>query len=129
MLGGNGADSLYGVADNHRFLGGTGNDLIDGGADNDAISGGAGFDTITGGTGDDVMFGRFNADTFVFEDGHGSDVIGDFNALNNFERIDLNGIGAISAIGDLGDLELGNASGGGATQVGLDVVIDTGGGN
>ncbi|MGC1497070.1 MAG: calcium-binding protein [Sulfitobacter sp.] len=126
LFGEQGNDTLNGDAGNDRFYGGTGNDLIDGGADNDTINGGAGFDTISGGTGDDLVFGRFNADTFVFEDGHGNDTVADFNALNNFERIDLSGISAITS---LADLDLGSNTNGAATQVGANVLIDTGGGN
>ncbi|WP_175484940.1 M10 family metallopeptidase [Jannaschia pohangensis] len=135
LFGGVGNDGLFGDAGNDtmngedgddRFFGGSGNDLMFGGAGNDTINGGSGFDTITGGTGDDLMFGRFNADTFVFSNGHGNDTIGDFAAGNQFERIDLS---AVSAISDLSDLQIGNPNGGAATQVGSDVVIDTGGGN
>ena len=74
----------------------------------------------------DLIFGRFNADRFVFEFGHGNDTIADFNALNNFERIDFSGL---STINSLADLNLGSATLGAATQVGADVIIDTGGGN
>ena len=91
------------------ILGGAGNDLIFGGDGMDTVNGGAGFDTIDGGAGDDLLFGRFNADTFVFTDGHGNDTIGDFASRNNFERIDLSGI---SAINSLADLDLGNANAG-----------------
>ena len=126
IFGDQGNDTLYGEAGNDRFFGGTGNDLIDGGEGDDTVYGGAGFDTITGGTGNDMLFGLFNADTFVFVDGHGNDVIGDFEALSTFEKIDLSGV---SAIVSLGDLNLGNAAGGAATQVGGDVIIDTGNGN
>ena len=126
LFGDFGNDTLHGEDGNDNFFGASGNDLIYGGADNDTINGGSGFDTIHGGTGDDIMFGRFNADRFVFEDGHGNDTIGDFNALNNFERIDFSGL---STINSLADLNLGSATLGAATQVGGDVLIDTGGGN
>mmetsp|Transcript_23217 Transcript_23217/g.39857 ORF Transcript_23217/g.39857 Transcript_23217/m.39857 type:complete len:522 (+) Transcript_23217:256-1821(+) len=126
LFGDFGNDTLYGEDGNDRFFGASGNDLIFGGADNDTINGGSGFDTIDGGTGDDIMFGRFNADRFVFVDGHGNDTIGDFNALNNFERIDFSGL---STINSLADLNVGSATLGAATQVGGNVVIDTGGGN
>ena len=109
-----------------QFLGGRGNDLIEAGGGNDTIGGGAGFDTIIGGTGNDLMFGDFNADTFVFADGHGQDTIGDFDALSDIERIDLRGVSAITG---LADLDLGSTTSGAATQVGANVLIDTGDGN
>lgn len=126
LFGEQGNDVMIGGTGNDRFFGGSGNDDMQGGGGNDTINGGSGFDTIGGGAGNDLIFGRFNADTFVFENGHGIDVIGDFNALNNFERIDLSGVSAIS---NLAALNLGNANAGAATQVGGNVLIDTGGGN
>lgn len=67
------------------------------------------------------MQGNFNADTFIFADGHGMDVISDFEATNDSEKVDLS---AVSAIVSFADLAANHA-----TQVGGDVVIDTGGGN
>ncbi|MDF1670263.1 MAG: calcium-binding protein, partial [Roseovarius sp.] len=49
------------------------------------------------------------------------DVIGDFDALNVFEAIDLR---SVSAITDLADLTSNHM-----TQTGANVVIDTGGGD
>jgi len=118
VFGEQGNDLLFGGTENDRFFGGTGNDTIDGGADDDEIFGGAGFDTIIGGSGNDQMAGNFNADTFVFTNGFGQDVITDFAANNVFERIDLRGV---SAITDLADLSANHM-----TQVGLDVVIQDG---
>ncbi|MEO1555361.1 MAG: M10 family metallopeptidase [Pseudomonadota bacterium] len=126
LFGDGGNDSLYGEAGDDNFFGGSGNDMLSGGADNDTLNGGSGFDTIDGGTGDDEMFGRFNADTFVFADGHGNDTIGDFSALNDFEKIDLSGLSTLTG---LGDLDLGNSNGGAATQAGSDVIIATGAGS
>ncbi len=123
LFGEDGDDLLYGEAGNDNFFGGSGNDFLSGGEDNDTMDGGSGFDTLDGGTGDDEMFGRFNADTFVFSDGHGNDTIGDFSALNDFEVIDLSSVSALTA---LSDLDLGSSSGGAATQVGSDVIIATG---
>ena len=48
------------------------------------------------------------------------------NALSAAEKLDLSGV---SAIANLAALNLGNPNAGAATQVGADVVIDTGGGN
>jgi Ca2+-binding RTX toxin-like protein len=121
LFGGSGNDTLNGEDGNDRFFGEIGDDLIDGASGNDTLGGGAGFDTLIGGTGNDVLAGNFNADQFVFADGHGNDTITDFDAVNTFEKIDLS---AVSAIVNLFDL-LSNH----ATQVGGNVVIDTGGGN
>ncbi len=51
--------------------------------------------------------------------------MGDFDEFNGLEKLDLSGITGLTLAG----LELGNASSGAATQVGANVVIDTGGGN
>lgn len=128
--GGTGDDGLFGEAGNDlldggdgndRFFGGTGNDTLLGGAGNDEIHGGAGYDTITGGTGNDTITGDFNADIFIFADGYGQDQINDFDALNDFEKIDLSGVSAITGLSDLISDHL--------SQVGSDAVIDTGGGD
>jgi len=126
LFGEAGNDTLNGGEGNDRFFGGSGDDVIDGGTGNDTINSGAGFDTITGGAGDDLLFGRFNADTFVFTDGHGNDTIADFTAANRFERIDLSGVSVLSG---LNDLDLNSTTSGAATQVGADVVIETGSGS
>ncbi len=103
MFGQQGNDTLIGGNDNDRMNGGPGNDSIDGGAGNDQLFGGAGFDTIVGGAGDDVMAGNFNADLFVFSDINefGNDTITDFAAENQFERIDLRDVLAITSFEDL----------------------------
>jgi serralysin len=123
LFGEAGNDTLFGDAGNDRFFGGPGDDLIFGGADMDTINGGAGFDTLTGGAGNDLLLGQFNADRFIFSDGHGDDTIGDFDALNDFERIDLRGVSAIS---NIGDLELAKDGAGAAIQSGTNVIIITG---
>ncbi len=133
--GGTGRDGLFGEAGNDtlngnegddRFFGGSGNDALNGGTGNDTLNGGSGFDRLNSGEGDDLIFGRFNADFFVFEDGHGNDTIADFTPLNRFENINLSDV---STINTLADLNLGSATGGAATQVGRNVVIDTGPGS
>jgi Ca2+-binding RTX toxin-like protein len=126
QFGGSGNDTLLSGDDAGRFFGGGGNDSIEAGGGDDVISGGGGFDLINSGAGNDQIFGDFNADTFVFADGDGIDTIGDFDAFNGLERIDLSGVSAITS---LADLNLGSASLGAATFDGADVVIDTGGSN
>ncbi|MCZ4254668.1 Ig-like domain-containing protein [Sulfitobacter sp. G21635-S1] len=123
LFGEQGDDTLDGGTGNDRLWGGTGNDDLSGGADNDLVQGGAGFDRIDGGTGDDTLIGNFNADTFVFTDGHGNDTITDFDATNDLETIDFSNLSTINTLADL----LG--VGGAASQSGANVLIDTGDGN
>lgn len=52
-----------------------GNDLLDGGAGNDTIIGASGDNTIIGGTGNDRLAGGKGADTFIFRENDGNDVI------------------------------------------------------
>jgi len=80
IIGGSGADHIFGLdgndslfgdflpafsagGGNDSVFGGAGNDLIFGGHANDHLDGGAGGDTIGGDTGDDVIFGFDGADS------------------------------------------------------------------
>ena len=120
VFGQEGHDTLWGGEGGDRFFGGQGNDVIDGGTGKDTIYGDAGFDTIIGGADDDLMFGSFNADQFVFGDGHGNDTIGDFDALNANETVNFSHLSSFSRFSDVM---------GAAVQSGSDVIINTGGGN
>ena len=140
IWGGAGDDVITGGSGFDVIAGDDGNDLIDGGSNADDLSGGdgddtliggdgadqlrgdAGADRLEGGAGDDLLIGGGDADVFVFADGHGEDSIVDFDAGDGSEVIDLSGVTALTGIADL----LG--PGGGATQLGTDVRIDTGGG-
>ncbi len=67
----------------------TSGDSIDGGAGADTIFGGAGADTIDGGTGNDSLEGGDDADTFVVQDGFGTDtIVGGEGGIDN-DTIDL----------------------------------------
>ena len=125
MFGGTGNDTIQNGDAPVNIFGGQGNDLIEAGGGNDTIGGNAGFDTINAGTGDDLIFGDFNADIFVFESLHGNDTVADFDAFNALEQLDFSGVAGLTLAG----LDLASATNGAATQVGGDVVIDTGGGN
>ncbi|MBD3666123.1 CAP domain-containing protein [Sulfitobacter aestuariivivens] len=121
LFGCEGNDSLNGEGGADRLFGGVGNDVLDGSEGQDRLDGGAGFDRLIGGAGNDIIRGGFNADTFAFQDGHGDDVITDFEELNQYETVDLSGVSAIVNLYDLFHNHL--------SQVGGNVVIDTGAGN
>ena len=89
--GNDGDDRLDGGAGQDNLFGGDGADTLLGGADNDRIFAGEGDDLIDGGTGNDTIFGSGGVDTFVFELGHGDDIIRDFDP--NGEIIDLTALG------------------------------------
>ncbi len=120
VFGQEGDDTLWGGEGGDRFFGGQGNDIIDGGTGNDTVYGDAGFDTIIGGEDDDLMFGSFNADEFVFAEGHGNDTVGDFDALNANEVLDFSSLIGFNRMSDVRDA---------ATQSGQDVIINTGAGS
>ncbi|MEO1150835.1 MAG: hypothetical protein AAFW83_07585 [Pseudomonadota bacterium] len=101
LFGGNGDDLIFGEDGLDRLFGDQGNDTLNGGSFDDVIRGGAGFDVLNGGSGNDRLFGNFNWDIFVFENGFGNDVIGDFDQANAFERIDLSAVNAITSYNDL----------------------------
>ncbi|MEL7200271.1 MAG: calcium-binding protein [Pseudomonadota bacterium] len=100
--GGSGNDTINGGAGNDLLVGETGNDVINGGNGNDFIVGGGGDDVLSGGPGGvDRFRGGEGADTFIFANGFGVDVIEDFNADEIGERIDLSAVGAITSFSDL----------------------------
>ena len=94
-----------------------GDDILDGGFGSDTLRGNSGFDTIIGGAGDDELWGNFNADRFVFADGHGHDLVMDFNAQNAFELLDFS---LLTAFGGTSDVFAA------MVQDGMDVLITTG---
>ncbi|ABD54284.1 calcium-binding protein [Jannaschia sp. CCS1] len=101
LNGQDGDDALYGDMDNDALNGGLGNDTLSGGTGNDALDGGAGSDFLDGGAGDDTLFGNADADVFGFDAGHGHDTIGDFDAQNDLEVIDLSGVGRFNSFDDV----------------------------
>ncbi|MGC1497337.1 MAG: hypothetical protein WA790_16140 [Sulfitobacter sp.] len=107
-----------------EVIGGNGDDIIIG-CTTSAIynlDGGEGDDTVSpGSAGNDQLWGNFNADTFVFTAAFGQDTVMDFDANNNFERIDLSGATTITDFTDL----INNH----ANQVGSNVFINAHAGN
>ena len=124
FFGGVGNDEAYGGNGNDVLRGQAGEDTLDGGANDDQLYAGGDNDTLIGGSGDDTMSGGSGLDTFIFVDGFGVDIITDFNATNDGEKIDLSGVTAITDYTDLTTLASNHIA-----QVGLDVVISDGTGD
>ncbi|MFC4668505.1 calcium-binding protein [Seohaeicola nanhaiensis] len=125
IYAGGGKDKIYAGDGNDTVLGGDGADVLNGGRGNDVLwgetgadvlVGGAGKDIFNGGTGNDRMTGGAAADKFVFYNNHGRDVITDFEATNNREKIDLSSVTEIVHFADLRKHHM--------TQVNDSVVID-----
>ena len=144
---GNGLASLI----NLTIDGGDGNDTITGGDGNDTLIGGSGNDVITGGRGNDTLLGGTGDDTFIWNPGDGSDTVEGqdgtdtlvFNGANANENIsitnnhgrvkfardvgnvtmDLNGIEHIdfNAFGGADNINVGDLTGTGVTQVAIDL--------
>ncbi|ORE88185.1 calcium-binding protein [Aurantimonas sp. 22II-16-19i] len=95
------ADNLRGDDLANGLGGGAGDDRLFGRGGDDTLAGGAGYDLIVGGTGNDTLTGGFNADVFAFGNGFGQDTITDFDATNDFEKIDLTNVTGITGFADL----------------------------
>ncbi len=73
-----GDDTLYGGKGQDILEGGWGDDTLNGGKGNDILESSWGDDIMNGGKGNDVMESGWGAETFVFREGDGNDVINDF---------------------------------------------------
>ncbi len=105
--GGNGNDSLTGLAGNDALFGRFGSDRLDGGAGLDSLTGGLGADTLTGGDGNDTFFfnslAEIGSDTYTNRDSITDLAVGD--------KVNLSAIPGLSFVG------VGNDFGGVANQV------------
>ena len=72
---------------------------------------------IIGGTGNDVQTGGLGADTFVFRDGEGEDMITDFGTGDDLVQLDQ-----VDGFEEFADVQ------GALSQVGDDALLDLGGG-
>ncbi|MBY4894772.1 Hint domain-containing protein [Rhodobacteraceae bacterium N5(2021)] len=80
ITGGSGNDRLFGGDDDDSIKGGSGDDTIIGGDGDDYIETGSGNDVVEAGAGDDTIKAGSGNETFVYRDGHGSDVINGFGS-------------------------------------------------
>ena len=138
--GGDGNDNITGGDGNDTLLGGNGNDIITGGRGNDTLLGGAGDDTFiwNPGDGSDTIDGGDGTDTLVF---NGANVNENVNITANHGRVtfnrdvagitmDLNGIEHIdfTARGGADNINVGDLTGTGVTQVAIDLESTPGSG-
>ena len=73
-----GKDTLNGGAGDDTLNGNEGDDILKGAEGNDTLNGGDGYDTLTGGAGNDTLAGGDHGkDRYVFQKGHGQDVVKD----------------------------------------------------
>lgn len=117
VIGGGGDDTVSGGEGNDRVKGGGGDDVVDGGGGNDRVIGGNGADTLDGGSGSDRYNGGLGADTLIFEVDGVSDKINDFE--DGLDMIDVSAFGVTDI-----DAIIGSGQ-----QLGLDLVLDFGGGD
>lgn len=99
LFGEEGNDMLFGGKGGDSLFGGRGDDTLFGGKGNDRLQGGNGRDRLDGGVGDDTMLGGNGDDRFVFS--AGNDLIIDFNAASNREKIDLSDVASINSFQEL----------------------------
>lgn len=111
LLGGAGRDRLDGAGGADLLAGGGGNDRLAGGAGADVLRGSGGADVLTGGAGNDRLAGGAGADEFRFAARHGADSITGFTPGEDLIRL-------AEAAPRYRALDI--------SQVGEDVVIDTG---
>ncbi|MBR9843872.1 MAG: protease [Rhodobacteraceae bacterium] len=122
MFGHGGADTLDGGYGADRLFGGDGDDSMMGGNGYDRLFGGNGRDILDGGIGNDTMTGGLKADTFIFVDGFGDDIIRDFEQ-NDLEKIDLSGVTDITDYNDLITNHLVDDGGFAKIVVGTDSIL------
>ncbi|CFQ13964.1 calcium-binding protein [Yersinia enterocolitica] len=85
-----GNDIIYAKGGNNMLSGGDGNDELFGGNGNDLLYGGQGDDILNSGDGINVFAGEEGDDSYVFEPGHGDNIIFDNKGRNSiiFKGID-----------------------------------------
>jgi serralysin len=89
LIGNGGNDVLYSYGGNDLIVGGAGHDVALGGFGNDRLEGGEGNDYLHGERGNDLLIGNSGADSFVFANMNGADVVQDFR-LSEGDRLRLN---------------------------------------
>lgn len=91
LMGGAGADALYGDVADDTLNGGDGDDLLFGGAGNDVLHGGHGNDTLRGGAGNDTVLAEGGNDSLYGDSGNDT-LIGSSDAAGSLDGGDGNDV-------------------------------------
>ena len=75
IIGGHGADTIYGDENNNVITGGNGADTLYGRGGHDTLDGGDGADTLEGGPGNDTYVNPGNNDTITEKEDEGTDTV------------------------------------------------------
>ena len=125
ILGGDGDDTIRGLFDDDSLEGGAGDDIINAGDGDDILSGGDGDDTlrgangndtVSGGAGDDSLAGGNDRDVFL-DVGAGDTIDGgtgdstDNGIDDDFDTLDLRGLGRFDIVGETVDPDGDSTSG------------------
>jgi VCBS repeat-containing protein len=125
--GGSGSDTLLSI---ESLIGSNFNDTLTGDAGANTLNGSTGNDRLNGGSGSDVLIGGVGNDIFAFSAaGFGTDVVTDFDAVNDangFDLLDLSGLG-ITNLAQYDAARLSNALT--ITDVGADTLLTYAGGS
>ncbi|MBI0098529.1 MULTISPECIES: calcium-binding protein [unclassified Snodgrassella] len=87
----NGKNILNGGDGNDILNGGTKDDVLNGGDGNDSLYGDDGIDILNGGAGNDYLDGGYSADRYLFQRGHGQDIIDDSFPFNDVNEVVFQG--------------------------------------
>ena len=101
LNGRGGRDQIFGGDGNDRLLGGGSNDLLVGGNGKDTLLGNSGVDTLSGGEGNDRLVGGNNR-TVLREENFS----GDITVASNGQAVSLSGLGVDTLLGSFKTLEL-----------------------
>lgn len=111
--GGDGNDTVFSHEGDDSVRGHAGNDSLNGGAGNDTLIGDDGDDTLNGGEGADFMLGEADRDTFIIgsaAEGNG-DVAAGGAGGDDFDTLDLSGVGKFEIVGQTVDRDGNSTSG------------------
>jgi Ca2+-binding RTX toxin-like protein len=94
-----GTDTIHAVGEVNKVRGSNFDDILRGNSLANVLEGQNGNDMLIGREGNDTLTGGNGSDTFVFADGHGSDLVTDFQV--GADHLDLTAISGLNTYSDL----------------------------